>query len=168
MMPAAMTAHDAPPRLGLADLGATLLASGFGAGYSPIAPGTAGSLVGLLLFWPLAGLPFAWLAGLTAALFVLGVAAGSRVARRVGLEDPGLVVVDEIVGMWISLFFVPFTPANVVAAFLLFRGMDIAKPYPAADLEHLPGGWGIMADDVMAGVYANLVLQVGLRVVGLS
>lgn len=70
---------------------------------------------------------------------------------------------DEIVGMWISLFFVPFTPANVVAAFLLFRGMDIVKPYPAADLEHLPGGWGIMADDVMAGIYANLVLQVGLR-----
>jgi phosphatidylglycerophosphatase A len=164
MIPGAMATPEAPRPKSLADACATFLATGFGSGYLPVAPGTAGSLVGLALFWPMAGLPFGWIAAATAVVFLLGVASATSVARQVGLEDPGLVVVDEIVGMWISLFFVPFTPVNILAAFLLFRFMDIVKPYPARDLEHLREGWGIMADDVMAGIYANLALQVGLRV----
>lgn len=157
---------DAVParRKTLVQLCATILATGFGSGYAPIAPGTAGSLVGLLLFWPMAGFAPHWILSATVLVFFLGVAAATRVARGVGLEDPGIVVVDEIVGMWISLLFVPFTPACIACAFVLFRAMDVVKPYPARDFERLPGGWGIMADDVMAGIYANLALRVALLV----
>jgi phosphatidylglycerophosphatase A len=81
----------------------------------------------------------------------------------VGHKDPGQVVVDEVAGMWTTLLLVPFTPVNAALAFVAFRVMDVVKPYPARQLEALRGGWGIMCDDLMAGVYANLLLQVLLR-----
>ena len=139
-----------------------MVATGLGSGYAPFAPGTAGSLVGLALFWPLHRLPLGVQAVAVVLLFALGVAAAGHVARRLGIEDPGLVVVDEVVGMWVSLLGVPFTGVTAIAGFLLFRVFDVFKPYPARDLERLPGGWGIMCDDVMAGVYANLLLRAGL------
>ena len=145
-------------------LAALFVATGAGSGYAPIAPGTAGSALGLLLFWPLSWLPLFWQIGVTAAVFVLGTLAASRVATEVGLKDPGIVVVDEVVGMWISLLFLPLTPIVAALGFLLFRLLDVVKPWPARDFERLPGGWGIMTDDVMAGVYANLLLRVGLLV----
>jgi phosphatidylglycerophosphatase A len=146
------------------DAGAKLVATGLGSGYSPFAPGTAGSIVGLLLFLPLVGR--AWPAQLaaTAALTFVGVLAAGRVARGVGLKDPGLVVVDEVAGQWVTFLALPFTPATALAGFLLFRLMDIVKPWPARDLERLPGGFGIMADDVAAGIYAQLLLRAGLAV----
>jgi phosphatidylglycerophosphatase A len=144
---------------------ARLVATGLGSGYSPIAPGTAGSAVGLALFWPLAHLPLAVQVAATVAVFVAGVAAATHVADRVGLKDPGLVVVDEVVGMWVTLLLVPFTPVTAAIGFVAFRVMDVFKPYPARQLEHLRGGWGIMADDVMAGVYANLLVRIALMVV---
>ena len=144
------------------DLLATVVATGLGSGYAPLAPGTAGSLVGLALFWPLHRLPLAGQAATTALVFVLGVAAAGHVARRLGVEDPGLVVADEVVGMWVSLLGMPLTVVTALAGFVLFRVFDVFKPYPARDLERLPGGWGIMCDDVMAGVYANLLLRAGL------
>lgn len=147
---------------------AHLLATGFGAGHSPIVPGTAGSAVGLALFWPLASLPLAWQVGICVVVFLLGVAAAARVARDSGVEDPGIVVVDEIVGQWLTLLALPFTPLGAGLGFVLFRVMDVWKPWPARQLEHLPGGWGIMADDVMAGIYANLALHVLLRALSLS
>jgi phosphatidylglycerophosphatase A len=143
---------------------AAAVATGFGAGYSPIAPGTAGSLLGLLLFWPLRGLPTAFQVGAVVLLFLAGTAAATRVARRVGAHDPGIVVVDEVVGMWASLLFLPFTPATAALGFVFFRVLDVVKPYPARDLEALPEGWGIMSDDLMAGVYANLALRLALLV----
>ena len=152
-----------PPRSGVVSTLATLLATGFGAGYSPIAPGTAGSALGLALFWPMARLPLVPLLGVVALVLVVGVAAGGHVAHRVGRKDPGLVVIDEVVGVWVTLLWLPFSPATAALGFLAFRAMDIVKPYPARQLEGLPGGVGIMADDVMAGIYANLLL----RVVGL-
>jgi phosphatidylglycerophosphatase A len=135
------------------------MATGLGAGFSPIAPGTAGSAVGLLLFWPLAARPLWLTSALALVVFCLGVAGATRVAQREGREDPGLVVVDEVVGMWVSLLALPFTWRTALAGFVLFRVMDVVKPFPARRLEDLPRGWGIMADDVMAGIYANLVLQ---------
>jgi phosphatidylglycerophosphatase A len=153
----------APPR---ADIVSTLLATGLGSGYSPFAPGTAGSAVGLLFFWPLQWLSAPVQVGATLALFVAGVIASTRVARGVGIEDPGIVVVDEVVGMWTTLLFLPFTPANAIAGFVLFRVMDVFKPYPARQFESLPGGWGIMSDDVMAGIYANLLLRAGHLALG--
>lgn len=154
----------AAPRSRFVSQAARFVATGAGSGYSPIAPGTAGSAVGLLLFWPLSWLPFGWQVAATAAAFVLGTLAASEVATQVGLKDPGIVVVDEVVGMWISLLLLPFTPIVAALGFFLFRLMDVLKPWPARDFEHLPGGWGIMTDDVMAGVYANLLLRVGLLV----
>jgi phosphatidylglycerophosphatase A len=142
---------------------AALVATGLGAGYSPVAPGTAGSLVGLALFWPLSRLAVEAQLAALALLFMVGVVSATRLARSVGREDPGLVVVDEIAGMWTSLLFVPLTPLSAVLAFLAFRVMDVTKPWPARQLEALPGGWGIMCDDMMAGVYANLLVQVALR-----
>jgi phosphatidylglycerophosphatase A len=142
------------------------IATAFGAGYSPVAPGTAGSAVGLALFWGLVQFPVTVQIAALAAVFLVGVAASTRLAREVGAKDPGLVVVDEVVGMWASLLFLPFTPATAAAGFLLFRVMDIVKPYPARELEDLPEGWGIMADDLMAGVYANLLLRGGLLALG--
>ncbi len=142
----------------------TILATGFGVGLAPIAPGTAGSLVGLALFWPMRGWPFAGQAAACVALFALGTAAAGHVAKRVGREDPGIVVVDEIVGMWVTLLLVPFSVWTATAGFLLFRAMDVWKPYPARDLEALHGGLGIMADDVAAGLYANVALQLAVVV----
>jgi phosphatidylglycerophosphatase A len=150
------------PRATPLDVVATVVATGLGSGYAPFAPGTAGSLVGLALFWPVHHLTLAGQAVATALVFALGVAAAGHVARRIGIEDPGLVVADEVVGMWVSLLGLPLTGVTAAAGFLLFRVFDVLKPYPARDLERLPGGWGIMCDDVMAGVYANLLLRAGL------
>ena len=116
------------------DAGARLVATGLGSGYSPVAPGTAGSIFGLLLFLPLAGLAWPVQLAATAALTLVGVFAAGRVARVVGRKDPGLVVVDEVAGQWITLLALPVTPVTALAGFLLFRVMDIVKPWPARDL----------------------------------
>jgi phosphatidylglycerophosphatase A len=141
-----------------------LVATAFGSGYSPFAPGTAGSAVGVLLFWPLAAFAWPWQIAASALVFLVGVAAASRLSLQLGIEDPGVVVVDEVVGQWLTLASLPFTPAVAVAGFVLFRIMDVVKPWPARSLERLHGGWGIMADDVMAGVYAHLALRAGLLI----
>jgi phosphatidylglycerophosphatase A len=146
------------------DATAFAIATGLGSGYSSIAPGTAGSLVGLALFWPLRDLPFAAQAAACVLLFALGTLAADRVARVLGVEDPGVVVVDEILGMWLTLLLVPVSAWTAALGFVLFRAMDVLKPYPARDLEALHGGLGIMADDVAAGIYANVLLQVALVV----
>lgn len=146
------------------DAAAKLVATGLGSGYSPVAPGTAGSLVGLLLFLPLAGRAFWIQLAAVVAVTILGVLAGGRLATTLGAKDPGVVVVDEVAGQWITFLALPLTPVIAVAGFLLFRVMDIVKPWPARALERLPGGLGIMADDVAAGIYAHLLLRLGLAV----
>lgn len=147
-------------------IASTAVATALWSGYFPVAPGTVGSAVGLALFWPLARLGPLVQAAAVAALFAAGVVASARVARGVGLEDPGIVVVDEVLGMWTSLLFLPFTPLTAVAGFVLFRVLDVVKPWPARQLEDLPGGWGIMSDDLMAGIYANLLLHAGILALG--
>jgi phosphatidylglycerophosphatase A len=146
------------------DAAAKLVATGLGSGYSPVAPGTAGSLVGLLLFLPLAGRAFSIQLAAVVAVTILGVLAGGRLATTLGAKDPGVVVVDEVAGQWITFLALPMTPVIAVAGFVLFRVMDIVKPWPARALERLPGGLGIMADDVAAGIYAHLLLRLGLAV----
>ena len=146
------------------DAAAKLVATGLGSGYSPVAPGTAGSLVGLLLFLPLAGRAFWIQLAAVVAVTILGVLAGGRLATMLGAKDPGMVVVDEVAGQWITFLALPMTPVTAVAGFLLFRVMDILKPWPARALGRLPGGLGIMADDVAAGIYAHLLLRLGLAV----
>lgn len=138
-------------------------ASGFYSGYSPFAPGTAGSLVGIFIYLipgveqPIILIP------LSILFFIIGVVTSSHLEKKLG-DDPSVVVIDEIVGMWVSLLFLPKQLAVYVGAFLLFRFFDIVKPTPARQAERLNGGWGIMLDDVFAGIYANIVIQIILLV----
>jgi phosphatidylglycerophosphatase A len=141
---------------------AIVLATWFGAGYSPVAPGTAGSLAAVIIAWLLhryAGAG-AWTFGLMAlAAFLPAVWAAGETAIAVGKEDPGLVVVDEVVGQWLTLAgAAAFNWKSWLLAFALFRIFDIWKPAPVRQLERLPGGWGIIADDGMAGIYGALVM----------
>lgn len=135
------------------------LAAGLGSGFSPLAPGTMGSLAGLLAFLPLARLPLIVTLGVVASVTLVGVWASTHVTRLLQKKDPGVVVIDEVVGMWITLLAVTPTAPSFLVGFVLFRLMDVVKPWPARRLEALPSGWGIMADDVMAGVYANAALR---------
>jgi len=159
-----MKYHSSVERVGV--LVANVVSTAFGAGYSPIAPGTAGSAVGLVLFVAVHRLPAAGQIAAVVLGFLGGVVAATATARAVGRKDPGLVVWDEVIGMWASLALLPLTWWTAIMGFLLFRIMDIVKPYPARDLERLPDGWGIMADDLMAGLYANLLLRAGLAAWG--
>lgn len=136
------------------------IASGLGSGLVPLAPGTAGSLAALLPWLALRELawPFYLLAVVLA--FGIGIWACQWTVRRLGVEDPGLVVWDEFVGLWIALFIAPAGWAFVLLGFVLFRVFDIIKPWPVrwAD-RRIKGGFGTMLDDVFAGLYALLVLQ---------
>jgi len=137
---------------------ALALATALGAGYAPLAPGTFGSVVGLLLWWVLPLSPGVQLTAIV-LVFALGSWSGSVVERHFQRRDPGQVVIDEVLGMLITLFMNPVGWAGVLIGLLLFRVADIVKPYPANRFEALHGGFGIMADDAMAGVYANLALR---------
>jgi len=136
------------------------LALGFGAGLAPVAPGTAGSLAALPFLFGFAQLG-AWACVAAVALgFAVGIAACARAARALGKTDHPAIVWDEVVGLWAALCFIPLSPAAILAGFLLFRALDIAKPWPIRRLERAPGGLGIMLDDLAAGLLANLALRV--------
>jgi phosphatidylglycerophosphatase A len=129
-------------------------------GFFPIAPGTAGSLAALALFafirW--IGVPAVELSAIV-VVFAIGVWAAHGTEVAMGRKDPGVVVIDEVLGMLITLALLPLSLIGVALGFLLFRVLDVIKPYPAAQVEHLHGGLGIMADDAVAGLYAHLALR---------
>ena len=129
-------------------------------GYFPFAPGTVGSAAGLvvylLVWW--AQSPIVEVA-LVAAVFAAGVWAGTISERYFGGIDPGPIVIDEVLGMLITLLFIPVGLSGAIAGFVLFRIFDVIKPWPAGRLEALHGGLGVMADDAMAAVYANISLR---------
>ena len=130
------------------------------AGYFPVAPGTVGSAVGLIVYllvwWSQST---AVEVGLIALVFVAGVWAGTTAERYFGGIDPGPVVIDEVLGMLVTLAFIPVGWSGALAGFFLFRVFDVIKPFPAGRLERLHGGLGVMADDAMAAIYANLSLR---------
>jgi phosphatidylglycerophosphatase A len=146
------------------------LATVFGVGYAPVAPGTFGSAAGLLVWWPLQSASAGVQAAVIVALFAIGSWSGSVAERHFGHTDPSQVVIDELMGMLITLFLNPVGWRGAAAAFLFFRLADVVKPFPANRFERLPGGVGVMADDAMAAIYANLVLRASLalmnRVIG--
>jgi len=135
------------------------LAVGFGVGHFPRIPGTAASLVGFLFFWPLRhlGAPFWW--PMLAVLFGLGVYGAQRHETASGQKDPSCVVVDELCGVLFALLLAPHSTAMAWLGLGLFRFFDIAKPPPIRRLEALPGGWGIMLDDLAAAVYTVAILH---------
>jgi phosphatidylglycerophosphatase A len=143
-----------------------VLSTFFGLGLSPILPGTIASAAATLLFVSaLRGLAGPLYAGLVLALFFVGVAVSKAAAAEIGRPDPGRIVIDEVCGQLVALAFLPagWPPAGL--AFALFRVFDIIKPWPIRRLERLPGGWGIMADDVGAGLAAAVLARLALLVV---
>ena len=138
---------------------ATFVATAGYVGYVPIAPGTFGSAVGLAVYAALrlSDSIIVESVVLVAAL-VIGIWSADRVERLFG-KDPSIVVIDEVLGMLVTLAFLNVTVWGALAGFFLFRLFDVIKPYPAGRLEHLHGGPGIMLDDLMAGVYSNLSLR---------
>ena len=154
-----MSAPESQPSL--SRVFALAIATALGVGYAPLAPGSFGSAVGLLIWFALPSSPLVQ-AAVIVALFVMGCWSGSVAERHFGKTDPGHVVIDEVAGMLTTLFLVPVGWVGAIGAFFLFRISDIIKPYPANRLEALPGGIGIMADDIMAGIYANVTLRFAL------
>ena len=162
-MTATNSTSDVPT--GRAALWATLVATFFGVGRLRPGPGSWGSLATVLLWWllsrwiaptwqPAAAILLAFLA------VAVGIPAATRVASAAGLKDPQFVVIDEVAGQLITLIAVPVSWKSLLAGFILFRGFDIVKPPPIRKLERLPEGFGIVIDDVAAGLYALAVMQV--------
>ncbi|MGD8275972.1 MAG: phosphatidylglycerophosphatase A [Thiohalocapsa sp.] len=137
------------------------LAFGFGAGLSPMAPGTAGTLVGVALYLVLAMLPSVLYVLIVAGLFGAGIWAVGAVAEQLGADDPPAIVWDEVVGFLVAMIAAPAGIMWVIAGFLLFRAFDIYKPWPISTVEvRFRGALGIMLDDVVAAIYAWIVLHV--------
>ncbi len=136
-----------------------ILAFGFGTGLAPVAPGTVGSLVGVLLAWLTLDLGLMTQIGIAVAISVAGIWICGESSRRLGIHDHGGIVWDEIAGMYIVLIVAPTTLWAWILAFGLFRAFDIVKPWPIRDLDHrIHGGVGIMLDDLVAALYAALLL----------
>jgi len=164
---------SAPDRIAYA------IATGFGAGFAPLAPGTLGAIEGVALFLGLVALSsnlllsprwaLVLLAIVNVVVFGVGVWASNRACAIRGVKDPSQIVIDEISGQLIALTPLAATPsvAGVIAAFVLFRLFDIVKPYPIRKLEALPAGWGVISDDALAGIYAAVIVWLGvvLRVI---
>ena len=140
---------------------AVLIATFAYVGFFPIAPGTAGSAAGLLLYAALqaSASPMLELA-VIAGVFLAGTWAATRAERSFGRSDPGPVVIDEVLGMLVTLALVPVSLSGAVIGFVVFRAFDIVKPWPVNRAEALPEGLGIMSDDLLAGLYGNLVMRV--------
>ncbi len=133
------------------------LGTGFYSGYSPFASGTAGSFVALL-FLPLGNI---FLAFAAIVFFILGTFIGNKFEAAYG-KDPGIFVLDEFVGTWLAFLFVELNFYSIIFIFFIWRFFDILKPFPVRNAEKLSGGLGIMLDDVIAGVYANLIWHLGV------
>ena len=129
-------------------------------GYVPIAPGTFGSAAGLAVFYAVrsTGSVSVELAAIV-VLFAIGIWAGTIAEHHFGGLDPGPVVLDEVVGMLITLALLPVNLTGAIVGFFIFRVLDVLKPWPSAQFERLPGGLGVMADDGMAAIYGNLILR---------
>ncbi|MBI3323013.1 MAG: phosphatidylglycerophosphatase A [Candidatus Omnitrophica bacterium] len=138
------------------------IATVFGLGRIPKIPGTAGSAVGLGLSWLLSADPAQQIAGCAVACG-LGLWSAGPTARAMGKPDPGPVIIDEVAGMMLALVTLPVTWQVYLAGFILFRFLDIRKPFGLRRLERLSGSWGIMLDDVAAGAAVNVLLQIGAR-----
>ncbi len=136
-----------------------LTATVLGLGNAPFAPGTVGSLAGLLLCFALRGHLLLY-SIVFLVLFAAGVISSFKVEEASGEKDPSMIVIDEFACIFVAFFLVPMTLPAVIAGFALYRVLDIVKIPPMRSLENIPGGWGIMLDDLMAGIYTNLALHI--------
>jgi phosphatidylglycerophosphatase A len=137
----------------------------FGVGFLPVAPGTWATAVGVGIAYCLGNnLPVYTIVVLV--LLALGVITTGIVEKQLNQKDPGFLVIDEVVGVMIALWHLPLVWPVMICGFFLFRAFDMFKIYPINKLEALPGGWGIMLDDCMAGAYTNIILRIALRCAG--
>jgi phosphatidylglycerophosphatase A len=137
-----------------------VLATGFGVGYSPVAPGTLGTLVAIPIYYFLSENPSPLYEIILIGFFFLSVWISENAETFFGKKDDPRIVIDEVMGFLITMLWVPKTTGFIMIGFFLFRFFDILKPFPIRRLERrLKGGWGIVLDDVMAGVYANIILH---------
>lgn len=140
-----------------------LLATGFYSGYFPIAPGSVGSAVALFIFWIVPSMRGFALLVVVVALFFIGAICATEVEKSDG-RDASIINIDEIVGMWVSLLFLPpnISWKLIIAGFFIFRAFDIFKPFPINRSQNIKRGWGVMIDDLIAGIYTNLSLRIVL------
>ncbi len=147
-----------------------ILASGFFSGYFPVAPGTAGTVVAVCIYFFLGSIIEAFLPGYTGIVmlglalvcFLPGVYLSNWAEKSTSRDDPGFIVIDEMVGYWVTVAFLPFTWHTAIFAFIFFRLMDVIKPEPAYVSQKLKNGWGVMVDDVIAAIYANTLTRISL------
>lgn len=138
-----------------------IFATALGAGYSPVAPGTAGTLVGVLLFWPMSSLSLVHYLAFLAVFVLLASWVSDRAQVLFGKKDPQSVAIDEVAGFLVAMAGHGWDWKTVVAGFVLFRIFDVWKPFPIRKIEScLSNGFGVVLDDVLAGVYANVCLTV--------
>jgi phosphatidylglycerophosphatase A len=143
-------------------LGLAIATCGY-VGYAPLAPGTFGSAAGVALFYLVRATGSTVVeVAVVIAVLALGLWSGTVAEEHFGGIDPGPVVIDEVAGMLITMLLLPLNGLGVFVAFLVFRVLDVVKPWPAGRLEHLPGGRGVMADDTMAAIYGNLLMRGGI------
>jgi phosphatidylglycerophosphatase A len=145
---------------------AQTIATFFYLGYSPFAPGTVGTLGAIALFYSLSHFPTPVYILFFLGFTIISIWASGEAEGIFGKTDPGQVVTDEVCGYLVTMFLIPPSLRNIILGFLLFRFFDILKPPPTRQLERLPGGFGIVIDDVFAGIYSNMILQVVTRVIG--
>jgi phosphatidylglycerophosphatase A len=145
---------------------AKIIATFFGIGYFPIAPGTAATAAGIALAFCLQGHEWVY-AVVVFVLFAAGVPVCGRVEKILKQKDPGIVVLDEVIGVLVALAGLPMTWPVAISVFFLFRAFDMFKIYPINRLETRPGGWGVILDDVMAGIYTNIIMRIALRWAGI-
>ncbi len=137
-----------------------IVATTFGLGYIPLAPGTWGAIFALLIsYYLITG--NVWILTVSILIgFLMGSWSSTVIEKSSGKTDPSFIVIDEVVGMWISLIAVPLNWSYYFAAFLLFRLFDIWKPFPINRLQAVKDGWGVMLDDVLAGLYSLVLIQI--------
>ncbi len=143
-----------------------LLATFFYIGKAPVAPGTMASLAGGVLAFIFFKHPLLYLT-LLVVIILVGFKVCGRMEEILKQKDPSCVVIDEVAGMMIALWMLPFEPSVLITSFFLFRAFDMFKIYPVNKLERLEGSAGIIADDLMAGLYTNLTMQTAMRLVGM-
>jgi phosphatidylglycerophosphatase A len=138
----------------------TILATGFGVGYSPIAPGTLGTLLAIPIYYFLSELSFPLYELTLITFFFLSSWISEKAENYFGKKDDPRIVIDEMMGFFIAMLWVTKTPFFILVGFILFRVFDIFKPFPIRRFEKVRGGFGVVLDDVMAGIYANIILHV--------
>lgn len=137
--------------------------SGFGSGYAPVMPGTAGSLLAALIYFFLPAGDYLWLI-IIILIFIGGLAVGNLVEKDYG-KDPSFMVIDEFAGQWLTYFALPTDMLILAGGFLLFRVFDILKPFPAKRIQKISGGPGIILDDIVAAIYAQITIRIILLII---